>query len=56
MTCVENSDGQKAKPAVATCNGCYQLFCLSHFNQHREKLNEKLDEIAGQRNLLQSRL
>ena len=56
MTCVENSDGQKVKPGVATCDGCHRLFCLPHFSQHRDKLNEKLDEIAGQRNLLLSRL
>ena len=53
-TCLQNSDEQKVKPGVTLCDGCRQTYCLSHFVDHRQALNKKLDDIAGQRNILQA--
>ena len=55
-TCMQNSDEQKAKPSITSCEGCHQAFCLSHFVEHRQTLNKTLDDIAGQRDVLRSRI
>ncbi|CAF1548344.1 unnamed protein product [Didymodactylos carnosus] len=55
-TCIVNSDELKAKPGITSCAGCYQSFCLSHFNEHRQTLNDTLDSIALQRDALRSRI
>ncbi len=56
VTCIQNSDEQKAKPGITLCEGCHQSFCLSHFIEHRQTLSNKLDGIAGQRDVLRSRI
>jgi hypothetical protein len=30
---------------IFKCEGCLQRFCLKHTNEHRDWLNEQLDEI-----------
>lgn len=56
VTCTQNSDEHKAKPGISLCEGCNQSFCLSHFVEHRQALNNKLDGIAEQRDVLRSRI
>jgi hypothetical protein len=55
-TCILNCDEQKIKPGIALCEGCQQSFCLSHFNEHRQTLNNTLDGITVQRDALRSRI
>ena len=31
--------------ATIRCGGCLEEFCYQHWNAHRQKLNEHLDEI-----------
>ncbi len=53
-TCSQNSDEHKVKPGITLCEGCRQTYCLSHFVDHRQALNKKLDDIAGQRDILRA--
>ena len=40
---------------VTTCDGCAQRFCVEHFMQHRQVLDERMDEVAEKYNhLIQS--
>jgi hypothetical protein len=55
-TCIKNSDEQKVKPGITLCEGCHQAFCLLHFVEHRQTLNNKLDNITEQRDVLRSRI
>jgi hypothetical protein len=54
--CIRNFDEQKAKPGIALCEGCNETYCLFHFVEHRQTLNNKLDDTAGQRDILRSRI
>ena len=56
VTCLLDSDELKVKPGIVLCEGCQQWFCLSHFNGHRQTLNETLDSITLQRDALRSRI
>lgn len=55
-TCILKVDEQKPKSGIALCEGCQQSFCLSHFNEHRQTLNNTLDSIALQRDSLRARI
>jgi hypothetical protein len=55
-TCIQNSNNRKTKPGITLCDGCRQSFCVSHFVEHRQTLNNTLDEIASQRDALRSRI
>lgn len=41
---------EKEKSAVR-CEGCLQIFCRTHFNNHCEQLSQQLDEIELSRDL-----
>ena len=38
------------------CEGCSQLFCVNHFNDHRQQLATQLDDIETTRNLFRQTL
>lgn len=31
--------------AIATCNGCQEMLCYTHFNEHRDELSNLMDNI-----------
>ncbi|CAF2808119.1 unnamed protein product [Rotaria sp. Silwood2] len=35
---------QKAK-GISKCEGCSKIFCYNHFGDHRQELNQQLDEV-----------
>jgi hypothetical protein len=35
---------EKERSAVR-CEGCLQIFCFNHLNDHRQEFNRELDEI-----------
>ncbi|CAF3475063.1 unnamed protein product, partial [Rotaria sp. Silwood2] len=41
---------------VAHCEGCQQIFCIEHFNEHRQSLSEDLDIIIGEHDHFKERL
>ncbi|CAF4602712.1 unnamed protein product [Rotaria sp. Silwood2] len=38
---------------IFRCEGCLQVFCRKHLNEHRDFLNYQLDEIAQEHDILQ---
>ncbi|CAF1178852.1 unnamed protein product [Rotaria sp. Silwood1] len=38
---------------IFRCEGCLQVFCRKHLNEHRDFLNHQLDEIAQEHDILQ---
>lgn len=42
--------------AVVKCGGCLEDFCYKHYGNHREELNEQLDEIETNRDLIRQSL
>ncbi|CAF1251692.1 unnamed protein product [Adineta steineri] len=45
----------KQRSAVR-CEGCLQIFCYNHLNDHRQQLNQQLDEIEVNRDLVRETL
>ncbi|CAF1317827.1 unnamed protein product [Adineta steineri] len=45
----------KQRSAVR-CEGCLQIFCYNHLNDHRQQLNQQLDEIEVNRDLVREAL
>ncbi len=45
----------KEKSAVR-CEGCSQAFCFNHLNDHRQQLNQQMDEIEINRDLFRQTL
>lgn len=41
---------------VTTCTGCAKRFCVEHFIEHRQVLDERMDEVAGKYNHLRQTL
>ncbi|CAF1133051.1 unnamed protein product [Rotaria sordida] len=41
---------------VATCTGCEKRFCLPHFTQHRQELDERMNEVVHEHNQLRKAL
>lgn len=41
---------------VALCNGCDQIFCISHFTEHRQDLSQSMDNICQEHDFLQTDL
>ncbi|CAF1102080.1 unnamed protein product [Rotaria sp. Silwood1] len=46
------SDGCKSV-GILKCEGCSQIFCRKHVNEHRDLLNHQLDEIVLEHDALQ---
>ncbi|CAF3987842.1 unnamed protein product [Rotaria sordida] len=46
-TCSNKSAG------IFRCEGCLQVFCRKHLNEHRDFLSHQLDEIAQEHDILQ---
>lgn len=38
---------------ILKCEGCLQIFCRKHINEHRDMLSQQLDEIVVQHDTLQ---
>jgi len=38
---------------IFKCEGCSQIFCRKHVNEHRDMLSHQLDEIVLQHDILQ---
>ncbi len=38
---------------ILRCEGCLQIFCRKHLNEHRDLLNHELDEIVLEHDTLQ---
>jgi len=38
---------------ILRCEGCLQIFCRKHLNEHRDLLNHQLDEIVLEHDTLQ---
>ncbi|CAF1241886.1 unnamed protein product [Rotaria sordida] len=38
---------------IFRCEGCLQVFCRKHLNEHRDFLSHQLDEIAQEHDILQ---
>ncbi len=38
---------------IYRCEGCLQVFCRKHLNEHRDVLNHQLDEIVLEHDTLQ---
>ena len=47
VTCGNKSVG------IFKCEGCLQVFCRKHVNEHRDILNHQLDEIVLEHDTLQ---
>lgn len=45
----------KERSAVR-CEGCLQIFCYNHLNDHRQQLNQQLDEIEVNRDIFRQTL
>ncbi|CAF5087948.1 unnamed protein product, partial [Rotaria sp. Silwood1] len=45
----------KAK-GISKCEGCAKIFCYSHFGDHRQELNQQLDEVEVIRDLYRQTL
>ncbi|CAF3324106.1 unnamed protein product [Rotaria sp. Silwood2] len=41
---------------TSKCEGCSKIFCYNHFDDHRQELNQQLDEVEVTRNLLRQAL
>ncbi len=41
--------------SAVRCEGCLQIFCYNHLTDHRQELNEQLDEIEVNRDTYISR-
>ncbi len=41
---------------IFKCEGCSQIFCRKHVNEHRENLSHQLDEIVLEHDTLQQTL
>ncbi|CAF3051378.1 unnamed protein product, partial [Rotaria sp. Silwood2] len=46
---------QKAK-GILKCEGCSKTFCYNHFSDHRQELNQQLDEVEVSRDLFRQTL
>jgi hypothetical protein len=38
--------------AIATCGGCQQWFCITHFNEHREELTRQIEDVGQDYDIL----
>jgi hypothetical protein len=45
----------KAK-GISKCEGCSKIFCYNHFGDHRQELNQQLDEVEVSRDLFRQTL
>ncbi|CAF0848527.1 unnamed protein product [Rotaria sp. Silwood1] len=41
---------------ITTCNGCQQVYCINHFNEHRQELANQMEIISQKRDLLRQSL
>ncbi|CAF2910540.1 unnamed protein product [Rotaria sp. Silwood2] len=41
---------------VVTCTGCEKRFCFSHFTEHRQELEKRMDEVVHEHNQLRDAL
>ncbi|CAF1328170.1 unnamed protein product [Rotaria sordida] len=46
---------RKAK-GISKCEGCSKIFCYNHFVDHRQELNQQLDEVEVTRDIFQQTL
>ncbi|CAF1175450.1 unnamed protein product [Rotaria sordida] len=50
--CIKCSKGA----GITTCNGCQQVYCVNHFNQHRQELANQMENISQKRDLFRQTL
>jgi hypothetical protein len=41
---------------ISRCEGCEKIFCYNHFGDHRQQLNQQLDEVEVSRDLFRQTL
>ena len=41
---------------ISRCEGCKKIFCYNHFGDHRQQLNQQLDEVEVSRDLFRQTL
>jgi hypothetical protein len=46
----------KKERSAVRCEGCLQIFCFNHLNDHRQDFNRELDEIEMNRDLFRQTL
>ena len=46
-------DGEKSGGGLFTCDGCQQMFCRRHVNEHREGLSLQLEHAIQEHDLIQ---
>jgi len=53
--CVKCNDNGNSS-GLFTCNGCENMFCARHVNQHREELNNQLEFVVQEYDLIKDQL
>jgi chromosome segregation ATPase len=49
-------DACEKPKGISKCEGCGKIFCYNHFGNHRQELNEQLDEVEVIRDLFRQTL